>query len=152
MQQLPGLMKAVMLTGHGGFDRLEFRDVPVPTPAHGEVLIRVGAAAVNNTDINTRTGWYSRAVSEGTTATGAARGLAEAAAEDSGWTGDAPRFPRIQGADACGHIVAVGAGVDPALSRNSRACRRRMPMRSRARSATSSWHHFRAPIRPRRKC
>jgi NADPH:quinone reductase-like Zn-dependent oxidoreductase len=107
-------MKAVMLTGHGGFDRLEFRDVPVPTPAHGEVLIRVGAAAINNTDINTRTGWYSRAVSEGTTATGAAQGLAAARAEDSGWTGDAPRFPRIQGADACGHIVAVGIGVDSA--------------------------------------
>jgi NADPH:quinone reductase-like Zn-dependent oxidoreductase len=87
-------MKAVLLTGHGGFDRLEFRDVPVPTPADGEVLIRVGAAAVNNTDINTRTGWYARELGAGT-----------------GWTGDAPRFPRIQGADACGRVVAVGAGV-----------------------------------------
>ncbi|HEY6824224.1 MAG TPA: zinc-binding dehydrogenase, partial [Steroidobacteraceae bacterium] len=31
---------------------------------------------------------------------------------DSGWAGDALGFPRIQGADACGHIAAVGAGVD----------------------------------------
>ncbi len=112
MQHLPSLMKAVLLTGHGGFDRLEYRDVPVPAPADGEVLIRVGAAAVNNTDINTRTGWYSREVSEGTTAAAAAQGIAAARAEDSGWTGDAPRFPRIQGADACGRIVAIGAGVE----------------------------------------
>ncbi len=111
MQHLPSLMKAVLLTGHGGFDRLEYRDVPLPTPAEGEVLIRVGAAAINNTDINTRTGWYSRDVSEGTTAAAAAQGIAAARAEDAGWTGEAPRFPRIQGADACGRIVAMGAGV-----------------------------------------
>ena len=56
-------MTAVLLTGHGGFDRLEVReDVPVPRPAPGEVLIRVAAAGVNNTDINTRIGWYSKAV------------------------------------------------------------------------------------------
>ena len=57
---LPDKMKAVLLTGHGGLDRLEYRsDVPRPQPAAGEVLIRVGASAVNNTDVNTRTGWYS---------------------------------------------------------------------------------------------
>ena len=56
---LPRTMKAVVLTGHGGLDRLEWReDVPVPQPRAGEVLIRVGASAVNNTDVNTRTGWY----------------------------------------------------------------------------------------------
>ena len=52
-------MTAVLLNGHGGVEQLEFRnDVPVPTPGAGEVLIRVGAAGVNNTDINTRTAWY----------------------------------------------------------------------------------------------
>jgi NADPH:quinone reductase-like Zn-dependent oxidoreductase len=76
------------------------------------VLIRVGAAGVNNTDINTRTGWYSRAVSEGTTAEAGAVGIPAADASDAGWTGALPQFPRIQGADACGRIVAVGAGVD----------------------------------------
>ena len=66
-------MKAVLLKGHGGFDQLEYRDdVPVPVPRAGEVLIRVLAAAVNNTDINTRTAWYSRAVTGGTAAGGAA--------------------------------------------------------------------------------
>jgi NADPH:quinone reductase-like Zn-dependent oxidoreductase len=108
-------MNAVLLKGHGGFEQLEFRDdVPVPVPQAGEVLIQVGAAGVNNTDINTRTGWYSR--TKGTTATAGAFGIAGAAAgaHDSGWTGAAPAFPRIQGADACGRIVAVGSGVDAA--------------------------------------
>ena len=97
--RLPQQMKAVLLKGHGGFEQLEYReDVPVPSPAPGEVLLRVGAAAVNNTDINTRIGWYSKA--------------AAAAGDDGAWTGTALRFPRIQGTDACGRIVAVGAGVD----------------------------------------
>ncbi len=51
-------MRAVLLTGHGGYDRLNFRDdVPVPKPGADDVLIRVAAAGVNNTDINTRIGW-----------------------------------------------------------------------------------------------
>jgi NADPH:quinone reductase-like Zn-dependent oxidoreductase len=106
-------MKAVLLKGHGGFEQLEYReDVPTPTPRPGEVLIRVAAAGVNNTDINTRTAWYSRSVTDGTTAQGGASGIATARSEDAGWTGAAPTFPRIQGADACGRIVAVGEGVD----------------------------------------
>src|SRR5579872_4202301 len=106
-------MKAVLLKGHGGFDQLEYRDdVPVPLPERGEVLIRVGAAGVNNTDVNTRTAWYSKAVSVGTTAEGAKAGYVGAKAEDSSWTGSALTFPRIQGADACGRIVALGEEVD----------------------------------------
>jgi Zn-dependent alcohol dehydrogenase len=38
---------------------------PIPRP--GEVLIKVGACGLNNTDVNTRTGWYSKAVTEATT-------------------------------------------------------------------------------------
>lgn len=115
MTNLPSRMKAVLLKGNGGFDQLEYRDdVPVPVPAAEEVLIRVGAAGVNNTDINTRTAWYSKSVTAGTTESGGADGYAEAKTDDSGWTGAAPTFPRIQGADACGRIVAVGAGIDPA--------------------------------------
>jgi NADPH:quinone reductase-like Zn-dependent oxidoreductase len=102
-------MKAVLLLGHGGLDRLVYReDVAVPVPAAGEVLVRVAAAAVNNTDINLRTGWYSRAYS-GTSAASDHPGVLR---EDGGWAGDAVSFPRIQGADACGHIVEVGAAVD----------------------------------------
>ena len=52
-------MKAVLLTGHGGLEKIEYReDVPVPRPAEDEVLIEVGAAGVNNTDIWTREGAY----------------------------------------------------------------------------------------------
>ncbi len=106
-------MRAVLLTGYGGFDRLECRnDVPVPVPGPDDVLIRVGAAGINNTDINTRTAWYSKSVMTATEA-GGAGGFAEARTEDSGWTGALPTFPRIQGADACGRIVAVGARVEP---------------------------------------
>jgi NADPH:quinone reductase-like Zn-dependent oxidoreductase len=104
-------MRAVLLKGHGDTDQLEYRtDVPVPSPGVGEVLINVGAAAINNTDINTRIGWYSKSVSAATSAT---RAVAASSA-DSGWAGNALSFPRIQGADACGHIAAVGRGVDPA--------------------------------------
>lgn len=109
---LPTTMQAVLLTGHGGFDRLDVRnDVPVPRPGRGEVLIEVGAAAVNNTDINTRTGWYSKTVTEGTTASGGAAGFGSAADSDAGWSGKALSLPRIQGIDVCGHIVALGASV-----------------------------------------
>lgn len=105
-------MRAVLLTGHGGYDRLDVRDdIPVPMPAPHDVLIRVAAAGVNNTDINTRIGWYSKAVAEATDAN-AASGIDGAG--DDGWSGAAFQFPRIQGADACGRIVAVGDNVDPA--------------------------------------
>jgi hypothetical protein len=60
--QIPERMSGVVLTGHGGLDKLEFRDdLPTPRPGKGEVLIRVKAAGVNNTDVNTRIGWYSKA-------------------------------------------------------------------------------------------
>lgn len=109
---IPAVMRAVLLTGHGGYDKLELRDdVAVPKPHARDVLIRIGAAGVNNTDINTRIGWYSKSVAEATDI-GAAAGIEGAG--DDGWSGAAFHFPRIQGADACGQIVAVGEHVDPA--------------------------------------
>jgi len=111
--QLPDTMHAVLLTGHGGFDRLDYRDdVAVPAPGSGEVLVRVGAAGVNNTDINTRTGWYSKEVTSGTTADIGPTADADAVEGDASWGGAALAFPRIQGADVCGRIAAVGADVD----------------------------------------
>jgi len=54
-------MKAVLLTGHGGLDKLEYReDIEIPEPDPGEVLVRVKACGLYNTDINTRTAWYSK--------------------------------------------------------------------------------------------
>lgn len=112
-QPIPETMSGVVLTGHGGFDKLEFRtDLPVPVAGPGEVLIKVAAAAINNTDINTRIGWYSKAIRQGTSE-GGGTGFASTEDDDASWTGEALRFPRIQGADCCGHIVAVGEGVDP---------------------------------------
>jgi NADPH:quinone reductase-like Zn-dependent oxidoreductase len=94
MASLPTSMWGVVLTGYGGYERLEYReDLPVPRPRRDEVLINVRAAGINNTDVNTRTRWYDNS------ATG-------------GWGGDI-QFPRIQGADVSGHIVAAGVGVDP---------------------------------------
>lgn len=102
---VPRAMRAVVLTGHGGLDVLELRDdVPVPTPAADEVLISVAACGVNNTDVNTRTGWYARSV---TSATG--DDIATSSA-NGGW-GGAVTFPRIQGADPVGRIAEVGAAV-----------------------------------------
>ncbi len=43
----------MQLTGYGGLDKLVLRDdIPVPTPGPRDVLIKVSAAGVNNTDIN----------------------------------------------------------------------------------------------------
>ena len=99
MNTLPATMFGVVLTGHGGPEKLEYRtDLPTPKPGSGDVLVRVGAAAVNNTDINTRTAWYSKGAGD---------------AEDASWSGQALRFPRIQGTDVCGTVVGVGNGIDP---------------------------------------
>ncbi len=118
MTDLPETMTAVLLTGHGGLDKLEVRDdVPLPQPGPGEVLIEVGACGMNNTDINTRSGWYSKAVTEGTTAEGGAKGFTTVAEgeSDGGW-GSTIRFPRIQGADVCGRVVALGPDAPQALA------------------------------------
>lgn len=93
---LPPLMTAIQLLGHGGPDQLVLNPaVPTPQPGPGEVTIRVHAAGINNTDINTRIGWY-----------------AGADPDKGDWTGAGLAFPRIQGADVCGRIVATGADVD----------------------------------------
>lgn len=97
---LPDKMYGVVLTGHGGSEMLEWRDdLTVPAPGKGDVVICVGAAGVNNTDINTRTAWYSKG---------------DAEAKDAAWSGKPLTFPLIQGADVCGRIVAVGEGVNSA--------------------------------------
>jgi D-arabinose 1-dehydrogenase-like Zn-dependent alcohol dehydrogenase len=124
----PAVMRAVVLTGHGGFDKLDLRnDVPVPQPGRGEVLIRVTAAGVNNTDINTRVGWYAKDVAAATDAIVAQGGAGD---DPESWSGTRFAFPCIQGADVCGRICAVGPDVpsdrigdrvlvDPILRRGS---------------------------------
>ena len=106
---LPKTMRAMVTMGHGDLDQMVLHeDWPRPEPGPGEVLIKVGACGLNNTDVNTRSGWYSKTVSEATTG-----GAFEEVGEDDPTWGGAPiTFPRIQGADVCGEIVAVGEGVD----------------------------------------
>jgi NADPH:quinone reductase-like Zn-dependent oxidoreductase len=97
--------------GHGEIDQMVLHtDWLRPEPAPDQVLVRVGACGLNNTDVNTRSGWYSKAVTEATTG-GAYNTVND---EDPTWGAAPISFPRIQGADVCGEIVAVGADVDPA--------------------------------------
>ena len=111
---MPATMNAVLLLGHGGFEQLVYRSgVPVPAPGPDEVLIRVRAAAVNNTDINMRVGWYSKAVLGGTDQR-VASGPSPVATHDGGWAGDTVAFPLIQGADVCGAVTATGSKVPAA--------------------------------------
>jgi NADPH:quinone reductase-like Zn-dependent oxidoreductase len=102
---LPSTMRAVVLTGHGGLDKVAFESAwPRPEPNEGEVLIEVHACGVNNTDVNTRIGWYAQEAGAGS----------GAEVEAGGWTGSL-HFPRIQGADVCGRVVAVGHGATAEL-------------------------------------
>lgn len=113
MTNIPATMKAIVLEGHGGLDKLVYHeDWPTPVAGDDEVLIKIEACGFNNTDVNTRSGWYSKAVSEATTGDA----YDEVNDEDPTWGGAPITFPRIQGADVVGIAVAVGKNADPALS------------------------------------
>ncbi|MBS1270429.1 MAG: alcohol dehydrogenase [Gammaproteobacteria bacterium] len=97
---IPETMKAVVLTEHGGMDKLKYvEDFPTPQPQAGEVLLEVHACGMNNTDVWVREGAY---------------GTQEDPNAVSSWRRGEPTltFPRIQGADTVGTIVAVGNGVN----------------------------------------
>ena len=102
MTNVPETMRAVLLTGHGGPEMLEYReDIPTPAPAPGEVLVRVTACGINNTDIWVREGAYGSDHDPGAV---------------SSWRRGRPlEFPIIQGADIAGRIAAVGDGVDEGI-------------------------------------
>lgn len=107
-------MMAVETTGNGGYDKLAYREVPTPVPEQGEVLIRVLAAGVNNTEINTRLGWYSSSVTTDTNAAAQEQDFKADQKGDGGWS-DATPFPLIQGTDCCGQVVQATDDVDAAL-------------------------------------
>ncbi|WP_165856501.1 zinc-binding dehydrogenase [Marinobacter sp. JSM 1782161] len=96
---IPETMKAMVLTGHGDVDKLVYQDTPTPKPKPGQVLVKVTATAKNNTDRKAREGLYP------TKDKGDVTSFA---------MGGEPTltFPRIQGADIVGQVVAVGEGVD----------------------------------------
>ncbi|HEX4156944.1 MAG TPA: NADP-dependent oxidoreductase [Rhizomicrobium sp.] len=79
-------MKAVLLTGYGDVDQLQYTDAPDPRPGPGEVLIQVVSTSVNPVDYKIRRG--------------ALRSFMPV------------QFPAILGRDVAGKVVEVGPGVD----------------------------------------
>ena len=75
-------MRAAVVTRFG--EHLDLRDVPVPVPKHGQVLVRVRACGVCHTDLHTVHGDWP----------------------------DKPTLPRIPGHEAVGEVVEIGKGVD----------------------------------------
>lgn len=86
---LPAVMRAAVTLRHGGLDAIDVREVAVPQPGSGEVLVRVAAAGCNNTDLWTREGSYGDPETR------------------AGWLGPLD-FPRVQGGDVAGTVVASG--------------------------------------------
>ena len=78
-------MKAVLIDGYGGSQRLELRDVERPVAAAGEVLVHVRAAGVNPIDWKIRRGLFRPVL----------------------WL----KFPIILGCDIAGVVEQVGQGV-----------------------------------------
>jgi NADPH:quinone reductase len=78
---MPSLMRAVVLDGPGPPEALVVRDMPVPVPAPGWVLIRVAAFGLNRSELHTRLG-----LAEGVT------------------------FPRVPGIEATGTVTACPGG------------------------------------------
>jgi NADPH:quinone reductase-like Zn-dependent oxidoreductase len=76
-------MKAVLLSRHGGNDALSIGSLPDPVAGPGEVLVRLSAAALNRLDLFVR----------------------------NGMPGVPIALPHVPGADGCGRVEALGAGV-----------------------------------------
>jgi NADPH:quinone reductase-like Zn-dependent oxidoreductase len=87
-------MRAVVLTGYGGVDKLELRDMPEPVAGPGEIKVRVAASSVNPVDWKLRSGAYRQ--------------------------GSPLEFPAILGRDASGEVTAVGQGVGAAFQVGAR--------------------------------
>lgn len=97
---IPETMCAVLTTGHGGIEKLQYvTDYPVPRPGAGEVLIQVRSCGINNTDIWVREGAYGTDANPQAVASWRRSGA------------ETLKFPRIQGADSAGYVVARGQGV-----------------------------------------
>lgn len=75
-------MKAIAIDRYG-FDNVAYRDVADPVPGPGEVVVRLGAAALNHLDLWTL----------------------------SGSLGIEHSFPHVLGAEAAGEVEATGDGV-----------------------------------------
>lgn len=76
-------MRAIEITKPGGPEVLQVTDRPVPTPAHGQVVIKVAYAGVNRPDALQRAGMYA----------------------------PPPTASDLPGLEASGEVVAIGEGV-----------------------------------------
>ena len=81
----PTHMKAVRFDKYGGIDVLRVTGVPVPEPAHGEVLVKVKAASINPGETKIRQGMFHAI-----------------------WPAT---FPSGEGSDFAGIVTEVGPGV-----------------------------------------
>ncbi|HLH13316.1 MAG TPA: alcohol dehydrogenase catalytic domain-containing protein, partial [Solirubrobacteraceae bacterium] len=77
-------MRAVVITGHGGPEKLQVQERSEPALARGEVRIDVAACGVNFADVMARIGVYP----------------------------DAPKPPCVVGYEVAGTVAEVGEGVD----------------------------------------
>jgi NADPH2:quinone reductase len=75
-------MKAIRIHEHGGPEKLQREEIPVPTPGRGEIRLRVEAAGLNFIDTYKRSGLYPVAL------------------------------PHTVGQEAAGVVTAVGTGVE----------------------------------------
>lgn len=80
-------MKAMLLTGHGGIDKLQYGDAPDPVAGPGDVVVDIHAASINAADYKMRLG-------------------------GSHYAAGNLKFPHILGRDFSGVVSAVGPGAD----------------------------------------
>ncbi|MEI9804793.1 MAG: NAD(P)H-quinone oxidoreductase [Pseudolabrys sp.] len=83
MAVLPARMTAIGIKAPGGPEMLVPEERAVPTPAEGEILVKVAAAGVNRPDVMQRQGLYP----------------------------PPPGAPDIPGLEIAGEVVALGSGV-----------------------------------------
>jgi NADPH:quinone reductase-like Zn-dependent oxidoreductase len=74
----------MFIVGHGGPEKLRLRESPDPSPAAGEIRIRVKASGINFADILARQGLYP----------------------------DAPKIPCVVGYEVSGTVDTAGPGVN----------------------------------------
>ena len=84
-EQIDDRMMAVVTNGNGGYDKLEYRTFPTRVLKPGEVLLRVLAAGITNTEINSRLGWYSSSVTGDTASTATEQEENAEQKSDGGW-------------------------------------------------------------------
>jgi NADPH:quinone reductase len=82
-----GMMRAVVIDRFGGPEQSHERQVPLPSPGRGQVLIRLETAGVGSWDPFEREGGYAEI------------------------QGISPSFPYILGSEGAGRVTAIGGGV-----------------------------------------